>query len=518
MSGLVWRALAIAPVSRLAKAGPLVLGLMLALSSLPAHAAVQASLDTNQVAPGDSVQLTLEYEGQTSTEPDLSPLERDFDVLGSNRVTTFEIVNGNTSAKTQLAVTLSPKHAGRLTVPSLVWGGQRSPALALDVSASAGGGGGGASSSGQRNGAATQAREVFLQTEFGPAQPYVQAAVTVTLRLYTREALYNPRITFSGTHDVLIRQVGSDETGSARRGGESYEVVTRHYVVFPEQSGRLSLPGPVLDAQVPVGNPAATPLNDPFAGLLGPTPFAGSMLSGVKPIRLHGDPIALDVRPRPAGAVGSYWIPASEVTLQSSWDPAALQTHAGDPVTADLSLQAVGLTAAQLPDLSQLIPLPAGLKAYPDQAKLSDTARGNAVVGTRTQSIALIADQPGHFTIPAFRLQWWDTGSHQPREITLPARTLIVTPAGGSAVSAQPAPARASTADSEPAAASAPRLASASPSAATRALGASGAPQGGHLLAGRAPVWLVVSAVLALAWLVTLGAWLRLRRRAGAAL
>jgi hypothetical protein len=538
MSGMAWRALVIAPVSRFARVGPLVLGLMLALSSPRAHAAVQAWLDTNQVAPGDSVQLTLEYEGQTSSEPDLSPLERDFDVLGSNRVTTFEILNGNTSAKTQLAVTLSPKHAGRLAVPSILWGGQRSPPLALDVSASAGSGGigstgrGAGGGHGQPTGAATQSRQVFLETEFGPAQPYVQAAVTVTVRLYTREALYDPSITFSGTHDVVVRQVGSDDDGSVPRGGESYEVVTRHYVVFPQRSGRLSLPGPVLDARVAVGHGAESPFNDPFAGLLGAAPFAGGMLSSVKPIRLHGDPIALDVRPRPAGAVGSYWMPASEVTLQSDWEPATLQAHAGDPVTADLSLQAVGLTAAQLPDLSQLIALPAGLRSYPDQAKLSDTARGNAVIGTREQSIALIADQPGHFTIPALRLQWWDTGSNQAREITLPARTLIVTPAASTAVSAQSAPAPkalasvpsrsapapASAAGSEPAAASARPSPSVSPSAAIRATGASGAPQGAHLLSGRASVWLGVSAALALGWLVTLGAWLRLRRRAAAAL
>lgn len=507
-------------------------GLTLALSSTPTHAALKAWLDSNQVAPGDSVQLTLEYEGQTSSEPDLTPLERDFDVLGSNRTTTLEILNGSSSAKTQLTITLSPKHAGRLIVPALAWDGQRSSALELDVSGSAAAGSGsgvGTGSGAPSAGAASRGRQVFLETQFAPSQPYVQAAVTLTVRLYTREALYSPRISFSGTRDVVIRQVGADETGSVSRGGQSYEVVTRHYVLFPQHSGHLSLPGPELDAQVALGNPADSALNDPFAGFFGPTPF-GNVLSTVKPIRLHGDPIALDVRPRPAGAVGSYWMPASEVTLQSVWHPASLQAQAGDPVTIDLDLQAVGLTAAQLPDLSQLLQLPAGLKAYPDEAKLSDAARGVSVVGTRTQSIALIADQPGRFTIPALRLEWWDTRSNQAREVTLPPRTLVVAPAAGSPLSTQSSPspqvsapaaagaasaartpAPAATASSRPGAATAPTAAA--PASAPRAgPQAPGALLGRHLLAGRL-VWVGVSAALALAWLVTLGAWLRSRKR-----
>ncbi len=482
------------PLGRLA----LATGLALVMASGPAHAAVKAWLDSNQVAPGDSVRLTLEYEGQTNSAPDLSPLERDFDVLGSSRTTTFEMLNGSTSTKTQIEVTLSPRHAGRLTLPSISWAGDRSPALALDVSASGGG-----SSAGSGNG-------VFLQTEFGPAQPYVQAAVTVTVRLYTREALYNPSLTFSGTHDVLIRQVGSDESGSVTRGGESYDVVTRHYVVFPQRSGSLTIPGPVLDAQVPVGNPAGAALNDPFAGLFGPTPFGGNVFSTSKPIRLHGTAITLDVRPRPSGTAGGYWMPASEVTLSSTWHPASLQAQAGDPMTVDLDLRAVGLTAAQLPDLSQLLQLPAGLKAYPDEAKLSDSASGDTLVGTRTQSIALIADQPGRFTLPALRLRWWDTRANRARETLLPARTLVVVPAAGSTLSAQSAPPPQVHAPGQ--AVSGVAVAGAAPPpGAPKAFGAA---PGRGLLSGRGVGWLGLSVALALAWLATLGAWWRLRKGA----
>jgi len=475
---------------------------LLTVSSLPATATVRAWLDTTQVAPGDSVQLTLEYPGETDTRPDLSPLQQSFDVLGTSSTTTVQILNGSTSANTQVMVTLSPKRAGRLTVPSIEWNGERSAPLGLDVSASAG--------STSSSGGVAASRQVFLETQFGPSNPYVQAAVTVTLRLYTREALYNPSITLPGNNDFLVRQVGSDHQGTVVQGGASYVVVTRHYVVFPLRSGRLTLPGAVLDARV-ASQSASGFGSNPFAGFFSSTPFFGNVFSTVKPIRLHGDAIRLDVRARPAAAVGSYWLPATAVTLKETWDPDVLKAQAGNPLTVDLSLQATGLTAAQLPDLSQLMALPPGVKPYPDEPKLTDTAQGETVVGTREQSIALIADRPGRYTLPALRIDWWDTRTNQPRETTLPPRTLMILPAPGAA-----AQARSSIVSTVPAPAVAVPERRATPSPAR---GGGGSPHPAFVasssrgLLAQRPLWIAVIAALAVAWLGTLAAWLRLRRR-----
>ena len=49
--------------------------------SLPASAAISAWLDHDQIAPGETVQLTLQHDGQTDSQPDLSPLKQDFQLL-----------------------------------------------------------------------------------------------------------------------------------------------------------------------------------------------------------------------------------------------------------------------------------------------------------------------------------------------------------------------------------------------------------------------------------------------------
>jgi hypothetical protein len=67
----------------------------LLLVSVIAHASMRASLDSTTIAEGDTVQLTLEHEGQSSDQPDLSPLQQDFDVLRTNRSSSIQIMNGS---------------------------------------------------------------------------------------------------------------------------------------------------------------------------------------------------------------------------------------------------------------------------------------------------------------------------------------------------------------------------------------------------------------------------------------
>ena len=86
---------------------------------------------------------------------------------------------------------------------------------------------------------------------------------------------------------------------------------------------------------------------------------------------------------RAAGA--SYWLPARNVSLQATLESLSLEAHVGDPITVDLKLQADGLTAAQLPDLSALLKLPSGLKAYPDQPNLKDDHRDRTSSAPRSE-------------------------------------------------------------------------------------------------------------------------------------
>jgi hypothetical protein len=456
-----------------------------------AQAAVRARLDSDRIAPGETVQLILEHDGQTNDQPDLTPLRQDFDVLVTSRSSSVQIVNGSVSSRVRTQLTLSPRRTGQLSVPSIEWGGESSPELVLTVEGSAG----------QRapgSGGAQPASRVFVETVVGQKDPFVQAAVNLTVRVFTTDQLYQASLDLPATNDALIQQVGGDENRSVERGGVRYDVVERHYVIFPQRSGELKLPGAVLNAQIAVHVRSDPYGNDAFADAFG---IAGGLMTSTKPIRVSGEPIELAVRPRPPQVQASYWLPARGITLTGDWRPDQPEAHVGDPVTLALHLQADGLTAAQLPDLASLVTLPAGLKSYPDQAKLNNVAQGDRILGTRDQKIALIADQPGRFEVPPVTVAWWDTRTDQARETTLPGRTIDILPAlnapSAGRAAAAVMPPTADTAAAEPG--------KAAPDTGT-GWGAAIPAVGGRL-------WLELSVGLSLLWVATVLAWWWSRRR-----
>lgn len=385
--------------------------------SLPAMAAINAQLDRDQIGQGETVQLTLQHDGQTSSQPDFSPLKQNFEILGRSTASRIQIINGKMSAQTQLSLTLAPKHGGKLVVPALQWDGQASPALELTVA--------GSGSAGQAgNGAAQNSSHEFITATLDQKQPYVQAATTLTVRIFVDEPLYQASLELQPNNDVLIQQLGKDRQTGETRNGRNYQVIERKYLLFPQRSGRIVLDGPVLNAQVQDNRTGS----DPFFGeVFGRNPFAG-MMNATRPLRIQGGQVVLNVRPRPASGTGHDWLPAQGMTLEETWQPDNGPIHVGDPVTRHLHLGAQGLTASQLPDLSLLMPLPPGLRAYPDQPKLDTGVEGDGVIGTRDQDIALIASRAGRYVIPAMHLFWWDTTKNIQREVNLPMRTLDVLP------------------------------------------------------------------------------------------
>ncbi|MGH8150600.1 MAG: BatD family protein, partial [Steroidobacteraceae bacterium] len=332
--------------------------------------------------------------------------------------------------------------------------------------------------------AAPGSPRVSIETRVTSGHPYVQAATRVTVRILSARALYHADLELQGTADVLVHQVGADDRSTVRRGGRSYDVLTRQYLLFGQRSGQLRLPGPILSAEVLTRAGRSNRYYNPGGQVYSPYGY-GAMIS-VVPFLLRGKDIVLDVRPRPAAAVGSYWLPARQVTLTRQWNQSAARLHVGDALALDLTVQADGLTAEQLPDLAALLAVPPGLRAYPDEPKLDDFSQGDSLIGRREQGIALIPSGPGKFTVPALELRWWDTAHDVERTVAVPAKTIVVLPSVGAAIST---------------------AAGAAPAAP-----AAGGPQPSSGFVARDP-WTWVALALALAWVATLGAWYASRLR-----
>lgn len=458
----------------------------------PVLAAVTAALDRDRIAVGETVRLILQHDGSADGQPDLGPLKRDFAVLSRTSGSSMQFINGRASSSTQITLILAPKRDGDIPIPPLQWGGQTSPALVLIVEDSA-------RPARPGNKEAADSAHVFLTTSQDQKQPYVQAAVVLTLRIYADQPLYEASLEFPASNDVLVKPFGTDTPTTEVRNGRNFTVIERKYLLFPQRSGQISLNGPVLKAQIADkrgGDPFGA--NSLFGDLLGQNPFVG-MMNAVRPLLLHAKPVELNVLPRPASTGASPWFPAQRVILEENWPPDQTSVHVGEPITLHMRLTALGLTGAQLPDLSALRMMPEGIKIYPDQATLTEIPQGDTVLGSRDQNLALIASRPGRYVLPAVRLAWWDTEKQVAREASLPERTLEVLP--GVTTTQSPVSASPAAAPSLPVTSEVP---SEAPTEASSSVARSGA---------QAFPWPWLSLALGLLWLSTLVAWWVAHRR-----
>ncbi len=449
---------------------------------------VEAWLDRNRIAEGDTVHLTLEAQGQVSARPDTAPLEHDFDILGMSTGSRISIVNGKSEARSSWTLALSPKRSGKLRIPALSVAGATSPALSLEVS--------NAPAPSAADGA-----DVFLETTLDPSEPYVQQQLIYTLRLFHAVPINSGQLSEPKPANTLVQRLGDDREYAVTRKGRRYRVLERRYALFPQASGRLELAAPVFVGEVPdAGRGGGSPLQDLFGNdtFFGRAPFAGLMAPSRR-LRVRGQATGVDVRARPGTVSGGHWLPAQNLSLRGNWQPDGSKSTVGEPITLLLEVDAVGLTGGQLPDLApQSVD---GFSVYPDQAQRKTDTTETGVTGHLQQKIAFIAQRAGDLRLPAIDVSWWDTQADKARVAHLPGRIVQVSPSSAQATPVGPAAAgRAGAPLPGP-------ITAQSDQPKPSALPPSASPWSGR--------WPWISALLAGGWLLTLAfvAWRALRHR-----
>lgn len=359
-----------------------------------ADAAVEARLDRDHVALGDTINLTIEAEG-ASGNPNLSPLRKDFDVQGVSTGSQTTIVNGSMHSSLQWSVVLVPRHGGMLDIPAIDVGSQKTSPLRVLVDASRNAGNGANPSGGMQpaNPGGDAGSPVFIESSFAPERPYVGQAAIYTVRLYYAVSPFDAALDVSSTDNGDLRQVGRDQNGSAMVRGRRYDVLERHYLLLPEHSGSLHIPAPVFSGR------AMPDIN----GVFDDSP-------GIRSLHVVGRPMEVQVRPRPAQA-NDPWLPAQSVTLTID-PPAAASLHAGEPFSLVVHEAGEGVTAAQLPEIA--LPAIPGAQVYPEPSSTEEHARDGTLHAERTRRFAIVADRAGSLHVPGVAVPWWDLASDRP--------------------------------------------------------------------------------------------------------
>ncbi len=396
------------------------IALLLVLSSIlfasPALAGFQASVDRNPVTEGDSFTLTLNSDQSLDGEPDLSVLQKDFDVLGKSSGSSMKIVNGSVTRSVQWQIQLMAKHNGSLIIPSIKAGDQSTAAIVIGVNKATQAG------DGQESG------ELFLEVIAEPRTAYVQQQIIFTARLYRQVNITNDSTLsepkFPGM-DAVVEQLGDGHSYQTMRNGQSYAVIERRYAVYPQKSGKFSSEPMQFDGVIVEGNRRGGFMFDPF-----------SQRSRQK--RLFSKALSFTIKPAPATIGNVPWLPASTVKLSEQWSENPPKFSVGEPITRTLVISAQGLTASQLPALGGNAV--DGFKLYPDQPALKDDKNDDGVTGVRTQKIAIMPTHTGIFILPAVEVNWWNVNTDRMEVARLPAKSITVLP-GNADANPTPSPA-----------------------------------------------------------------------------
>lgn len=385
---------------------------------------VRATLDRNKVALGDTVTLNLQVEGGGMFgTPDLSALANDFAVLGTSNNTSLSIVNGKRSAQLTFGVALRPLHTGKLTIPSISFAGGSTQPITLEVSPA------------DNSPIADGRKDVYVETTLDPQQAWVGEQVLFTVRLYLAAPLANGSLDDPRVQGVELAKISDDLNYQQEKGGKRYSVIERRYALIPQKAGKLEIP------------PIA------FSGELVEMADPDSFFGSTRTASAISQSSTLEVKAVPADAGTTAWLPARELSLSLEGADGQVPVRVGQSLSLTMTVQATGLPYEALPSPS--LPNIDGATVYPDKPVNGTRVVDTWLQGRRQQTFALVPSRAGKLEIPATTLTWFNVRTGKTEVARIPARTLEVLPAVGTAASTSPATAAAPSVEPQAATATA---------------------------------------------------------------
>ena len=418
------------------------LAVLALLAATTAHAGVTARVDRNTIDLNESFLLEVVVDSDINIEPDISALEEIVEVGQRSQLSNTMYVNGEITRSRTWTYQLMAKKTGQFEIPPVLVGTEQSQPILITV----------------RQPVSSPAGEadVFITSEVDFDETYVQAQVLYRIKVYravpTRQpALRDP--VFGGA-EVLIELAGDERSYDARLNDRTYNVVERVYAVFPQESGEVTISPARFEARV---------LRD-------------GRITGRKIFESESQTInVLPIPSPPTDFPNAVWLPARDLQLDESWSRDVDELSAGEPITRNITISALGQLETQIPAVE--LPEVNSVNIYPDRPELTRRIEPGGIRGARNEQYAMIAAKSGAVRLPELKLPWWDVASGQWRVASLPERTLNIVSSGEPAV---PDPAPQVVAEPQP---------------------------GAGTVTVYSGFWRLVAEILAVVWVLTLIAW-----------
>ncbi|PYF83239.1 oxygen tolerance protein BatD [Marinomonas alcarazii] len=345
--------------------------LFIIVSSSLHAASVTASLNKNVANENEVVQLTLRADfSDTGNGPDLTPLERDFEILGKSQNSQFSFNLGTSTALNFWVITLMPKSVGTVEIPPIKIGDLESQPIRLTVKSSP------QLLDGNGN------PPVMIKTEVSEVEPYLQQEVILSVKLYTSVALQNANRSVPSHPDLVLERLIDDQVDYQTVNGTQYQVITREYLAFPQRSGQLTIPPQTIQAMI-------------------------NTSTGRRMIKVQSEPLNLQVTPIPASFTGDAWLPSKKVTVSTSLDKTNDAPRVGDTLIWTIDIKAEGALPEQIPTLD--FNSTRNYKLYPKPPQFSNQKNAAGVTGNQTIVVEVVPTEEGKLSLPDINITYWNT-------------------------------------------------------------------------------------------------------------
>ncbi len=362
----------------------------LTLFSTLSHAQpVTATVDRTELVRGETVTLTLRVEGQQGgVQMDLTPLDTNFQVVATRTSSQIRTVNNQTESWIDYNLTLFPLNEGEMEIPVLTVAGATTQALRINVL--------------PKTQTSIAGQDLFMETVVSKESIYVQEQLLFSIRLYyTINGIRNPIFTELEMPESVIQMIGTPNQYEKLVEGVRYGVYEKQYAIFPQRSGTLEIPDIMFRGEVTDGSS-----NYVFRNL------------NTRTITAFAEGYEVVVREKPASfPADATWLPASEITINESWDNDFTNVRVGDALTRVINIEAFGLDGAALPPLQdQTIDC---VIVYTAPPSIERSYLDGNIVGRRVEASSLLMTTTGTVRIPGVTIPWFDIDTEEVKYATL---------------------------------------------------------------------------------------------------
>ncbi|CCZ48521.1 uncharacterized protein BN750_00485 [Bacteroides sp. CAG:661] len=385
------------------------------------------------VAVGD--QFRLSYTVNTQKVKNFrAPSIKGFDVLmGPSRSYSMQSINGNTTETLTFTYILLAQKEGEYTIPGatitangdqMLSNSVKIKVLPADKANSSQSGNAQSTSRSSSSGTSISNNDLFITATASKTTAYEQEAILLTYKIYTVVDLRgfdNVKLPdFKGFHSQEVELPNDRRWGLEHYKGRNYHsTIYRQFVLFPQQSGKLTIDAARFDASIE----KMDAIDDPFEAF-----FNGGAGSIQIKKTLMTPKLTIDVKPLPAGKPADFSGGVGEFNISSSINSTKVKTN--DAITVKVVISGTGnLKLVGEPEVK----FPEDFEVYDPKVDSKFRLTNAGLSRNKVIEYLAIPRNAGTYKIPAIKFSYFDIKSRSYKTLTTEEYTVQVEKGAGNA-------------------------------------------------------------------------------------